>query len=215
MKLIIGNKNYSSWSLRPWLLLKHNDINFDEIMIPLYQDNTKAELLKYSPAGKVPTLIHQGQSIWDSLAICEFIAELYPDAKAWPINPQDRALARSISHEMHSGFMTIRNSLPMNCRKSMIFNVDSTQLQQEIDRIAEIWQSCRNNYSSVGPFLFGEFSIADAMYAPIVLRFQSYGIKVGTIQSEYMQTILSLPAIKDWISDGLLETEIIEVCEVE
>ena len=214
MKLIIGNKNYSSWSLRPWLLLKQFKVDFDEIRIPLYLENSKAELLKHSPSGKVPALIDKELNIWDSLAICEYIADCFPEFHCWPKDLQDRALARSISHEMHSGFMAIRNTLPMNCRKSIQYNVELKELQQDIDRILEIWQNCRNKYAFKGPYLFGEFSIADAMYAPIVLRFNSYGIKVDGIQKEYMQNILDLPSINEWISDGLIEVESIEMFEI-
>ena len=213
--LVIGNKNYSSWSLRPWLLLKEKGIEFKETKISLYASESKAQILKLSPSGKVPAFEHNGTVVWDSLAICEYIAELYPDVNCWPSDSNDRALARSISNEMHSGFLAIRNIFPMNCRVAITFNDITDELQSDIDRICEIWRSCRERYSQTGQFLFGDFTIADAMYAPIVLRFQSYGIKVGTLEREYMEMILSLPSLKDWVSEGILEKEIIEECEVE
>lgn len=214
MQLIIGNKNYSSWSLRPWLLLKQIEVEFEEIVIPLYKENSKSELLKYSPTGKVPSMIFRGQTIWDSLAICEFIADLYPKKNCWPKYIQDRALARCISHEMHSGFENIRKYMPMNCRKSCFLKVESIALKQEIDRVSDIWLTCRNQYSSEGSFLFGEFCIADAMFAPIALRFHSYGVQLNNIQRNYMDTILSLPAIEQWIFAGISETESIDLFEV-
>ena len=214
-KLVIGNKNYSSWSLRPWLLLKDKGIEFDEIMVHLYKDESKLELLKHSRSGKVPVLIDEGISIWDSLAICEYIADCYPEKNCWPKDIKLRAMARSISHEMHSGFFALRNTLHMNCRKNMVFSPITSELQADIDRICEIWTMCREEFSSQGDYLFGEFTIADAMYAPVVLRFKSYGIKVGKLEQKYMNTILKHPSIKSWIDDGVKETEIILASEVE
>ena len=213
--LIIGNKNYSSWSLRPWILLREKNIPFKETKIPLYLDNTKEELLKYAPSAKVPSFFHDAIQVWDSLAICETIAELYPEKKCWPEDLEIRAKARSISHEMHSGFSVIRNTLPMNCRKSMVFEPISAELQMEIDRILEIWRTFREAHSPKGAFLFGSFSIADAMFMPIVLRFNSYSIKVGKIEQIYMDSMMALPAVKEWIASGIEETEVIAVAEVE
>ena len=213
-KLIIGNKNYSSWSLRPWILMKDKDIDFDEVMVHLYKAETKLELLKYSGSAKVPVLIDEGVSIWDSLAICEYIADIYPDKACWPSDVKTRAIARSVSHEMHSGFFSLRNVLHMNCSKNMIFSPISSELQTDIDRICEIWSICREEFAEQGDYLFGEFSIADAMYAPVVLRFNSYGIKVGKVQQDYMQTILNHPSINQWIKEGIKETEVIQASEV-
>jgi len=212
--LVIGNKNYSSWSLRPWLLLKVKGISFSETKIPLYIEGSKIELLKFSPSGKVPAFEHDGNVIWDSLSICEYISEVFPEANCWPSNLKERSFARSISNEMHSGFFAIRNTLHMNCRLDIKYKNISEELQADIDRVCDIWRICRDQYSESGEFLFGDFSIADAMYAPIVLRFQSYGIEVGDIEREYMDTILSIQPLKEWISEGVLETEIIEECEV-
>jgi len=213
--LVIGNKNYSSWSLRPWLLMKVKDVSFNEIKIPLYIEGSKRELLKYSPSGKVPALEFDGTSIWDSLAICEYIADVYPEKGCWPANINDRALARSISNEMHSGFFAIRNILHMNCRKAITFKSITDELNSDIARICEIWRFCRQQYSRKGKFLFGEFTIADAMYAPIVLRFTSYGIEVGEIEREYMNNILSITSLQEWILEGIQEKEHIAASEVE
>lgn len=213
--LIIGNKNYSSWSLRPWILLREKNIPFKETKIPLYLEGSKKELLKYTPSGKVPSFIYDKLQVWDSLAICETIAELYPEKNCWPNDLESRAMARSISNEMHSGFSAIRNTLPMNCRKSMVFEPISAELQMEIDRILEIWRSCRTTNSTEGSFLFGSFTIADAMFIPIVLRFNSYGIKVGKLEQSYMNSMLELSALKEWIAEGIQETEVIVAAEVE
>lgn len=212
--LVIGNKNYSSWSLRPWLLLKVKGISFKETKIPLYIEGSKTELLKFSPSGKVPAFEHDGNVVWDSLSICEYISDVSPETNCWPSNLEERSVARSISNEMHSGFFDIRNTLHMNCRLDINYKNISKELQSDIDRVCEIWRLCREKYSESGKYLFGDFSIADAMYAPIVLRFNSYGINVGDVEREYMDKILSIPSLKDWISEGILETEIIEECEV-
>jgi len=213
--LIIGNKNYSSWSLRPWLLMKVKNVPFHEIKIPLYIEGSKDKLLKFSPSGKVPALEKQGIIVWDSLAICEHIADLYPDKKCWPENINERAFARSICNEMHSGLLAIRNTLHMNCRKSITFKNITKDLKADITRVCEIWQLCRKQHVNSGKFLFGEFSIADAMYAPIVLRFNSYGIEVGDVEKEYMNNMLSISPLKEWITEGIQEKEHLAECEVD
>jgi glutathione S-transferase len=214
LTLVIGNKNYSSWSLRPWLLLTVFEIEFDEILIPLFSDNFKQKLLSYSPAGQVPVIKDDDLSIWDSLAIFEYINETYPEKGCWPVDKQDRAIARSVSAQMHSGFFALRNTLPMNCRKSMKFTKISSELQADIDSICAIWQRCLDTSPEKGPFLFGQFCIADAMFAPVVLRFNSYGIEVGDIQQRYMDAMLALPAMQKWITQGKAESQIIEQAEI-
>ncbi|MFT4930018.1 MAG: glutathione S-transferase [Phenylobacterium sp.] len=214
-QLIIGNKNYSSWSLRPWLLLKQMQISFEEVRIPLYAPGSKDKLLEHSPTGKVPALNNGDTTVWDSLAICEYINDANPDKPCWPEDINDRAFARAISHEMHSGFFEIRNVLPMNCKKNMVFNRITPELQADIDRVCQIWQISRAKYAANGPFLLGQFSIADAMFAPVVLRFNSYGITVGATEQAYMDAILSLPTLQSWIAAGIAETEIIAMGEVE
>jgi len=193
--------------------MKVKNIPFDEIRIPLYATDSKEKLLQHSPAGKVPVLKSNDILIWDSLAICEYLAERYPDKNCWPSTPKTKAWARSISSEMHSSFFELRNTLPMNCAANLKFGPIKNDLQGEIDRIRDIWQQCRQFYGKDGMFLFGDFSIADAMYAPVVLRFNSYQIEVGTLEKEYMASILALPAIQSWIEDGLRETEIIAEAE--
>lgn len=212
-KLIIGNKNYSSWSLRPWLLLKEKGIAFEEQRIPLHTETTKASVLQVSAAGKVPVYLDNGLTIWDSLAICEYINEKYPDKKCWPTDTADRALARSISNEMHSGFMTIRTTLFMNCRKHMVYTDINPQLAGELERVKQIWTNCRSKNPS-GPFLFGDFTIADAMYAPMVIRFNAYGIETGKLERDYIQTMLSLPSLQLWMQAGAAETEVLSKYEV-
>lgn len=213
-KLVIGNKNYSSWSLRPWILMRAKDIPFNEEKIYLYREDSQQQIKRYSPAGKVPYFENSEVKAWDSLAICEYLAEAYPEKYLWPEDLQARTLARSISAEMHSGFQLIRDQLPMNCRKDMVFSNISDQLQAEIKRINSIWQDCRLNYQDHGDFLFGEFSIADAMYAPVVLRFNSYGIEVGSTAKQYMQIILALPSLQEWIKEGISEEPIIAEAEI-
>ena len=194
--------------------MKVKDIPFKEEKIYLYQADSKQKLKKYSPAGLVPFFQNSEVKVWDSLAICEYIADAYPEKHCWPDDLQARALARSISAEMHSGFQLIRNQLPMNCRKQMSYLVVNDELRAEINRINSIWQDCRMHYHDDGDFLFGEFSIADAMYAPVVLRFKSYGIEVGSAAKQYMQNILNLKAIQEWIQEGIEEDVVIEQAEL-
>ncbi len=208
--LAIGNKAYSSWSLRPWLYMKVKGIDFDEVHIPLYVDGSKARILEYSPAGKVPVLQRDDIIVWDSLAILETLAELYPQLGPWPVQRADRAVARAISAEMHSGFQTLRSTLFFNCRRSIPFTDLSDALQQDIDRVRTIWRDCRSAHRGTGPFLYGDFTIADAMYAPVVSRFETYGIAVGSTEREYMDAMLALPAMRAWIDDAGREVEVIE-----
>lgn len=212
--LIIGNKNYSSWSLRPWLLMKQFNIEFEEVKIPLYAENSKEKILAYSPTGFVPALEHDNVTVWDSLAICEFLNDRYPEKAFWPGKVEDRALARSISAEMHSGFFALRNLLPMNCRQNMGFKSFTPELTNDINRICEIWKKCLMQKTQTGVFLFGNFSIADAMFAPVVIRFKSYGISVGERERDYMQAILDLPSMQEWIEEGIAETEVIPASEI-
>jgi glutathione S-transferase len=213
MKLIIGNKNYSSWSLRAWFMLAANNISFEEIRIPLSTANSHSELKKYSDAAKVPVLDDNETVIWDSLAICEYISEQYLDGKGWPADPMDRAVARSYCAEMHSSFFQIREKMPMNCR-AVDRKVEITnQLQKEIERIDNIWSELREKYSSRGPWLFGEFSIVDCMFAPVVFRFASYNVVVSDISSAYMKNLLTHPQIQSWLQQATEELEIIDIDE--
>jgi len=196
LTLIIGNKNYSSWSLRPWLLMKHAGLDFREIVIPLYRADSRAAVLEYSPTGKVPALIDGDLHMWDSLAICEHIAE--KTGFGWPKQPGARALARSVSAEMHSGFQSLREQCPMNvrARKRVPRTAD---LARDVERAIAVWSECRDRYGAGGPWLFGSFTIADAMYAPVALRFNSYTIDVpaGTAAA-YVATVAGDRYVADW-----------------
>lgn len=211
--LVIGNKNYSSWSLRGWLLLRQFNINFEEVRLPLYSETFSQKIKEYSPSGLVPILVTGDQSIWDSLAICEFIAEQHPELHCWPTDVRARAIARSVSNEMHAGFFQIRNNLPMNCRRAKAIEASTLELDREVARVSEIWRSCRESFGDSGSFLFGNFSIADVMYAPVVLRFKSYLIELGVVETEYMQSMLSLASLQEWIDDALAEEEVIDLYE--
>lgn len=197
MILVIGNYNYSSWSLRPWLAMKVFGFAFDEKRIPLYGPGAKEEILRYSPAGKVPVLIDGTTAVWDSLAILEYLAEKNP--KVWPSDALDRARARSISAEMHSGFPNLRTHMSMNVRKRYPGKGRTPEVLSEIRRIDAIWSQAK------GPFLFGPFSAADAMYAPVVLRFRTYDVKVAN--QAYCDAMLALPAMQAWIAAAEREVE--------
>ncbi len=214
MKLIIGNKNYSSWSLRPWLLMAAHEIDFDEIRIPLMVNGYKEEILKYNDAGKVPVLHDQDAVIWDSLAICEYISELYLNGKGWPDSAHIRAQARSCAAEMHSSFLALRNDMPMNCRAANRNVPLSRELREDISRIDAIWSSMRNKYSSKGSWLFGEFSIADCMFAPVVFRFNTYQPDISEISQRYMETMLDHPKMQLWLKQACAEKETIAYAEV-
>ena len=215
-KLIIGNKVYSSWSLRPWVLMKTLGITFDEVNVELYTPEGKAEIVEYHAAGKVPLLIDTelDHTLWDSMAILEYLGENHPDKNLWPSDKIARAHARCVANEMHSSFNEVRNQLPMNCRADKTFSPIDAPLQKDIDRICNIWRECRENFGNKGDFLFGEFCIADAMFTPVVLRFNSYHIPVGDVEKTYMQSILQLPAVQEWISLGKQDATIFENYEI-
>ncbi|UXY15110.1 glutathione S-transferase family protein [Chitiniphilus purpureus] len=204
MQLVIGNKNYSSWSLRPWLGLKMAGIAFEEILIPLYQEGSKAEMLKYSPTGRVPALLDGELAVWDSLAIAEYIAEKFPDRQLWPQDAAARAVARSVCAEMHSGFQALRTLCSMDIRARRQVGL-TPEVAADIERIVAIWTDCRNRFAGGAPFLFGRFSWADAFYAPVVLRFVTYGITVPDDAQRYMETVLALPPVQEWIEAGRAE----------
>ncbi|MFM6189771.1 MAG: glutathione S-transferase family protein [Planktothrix sp.] len=206
LTLVIGNKNYSSWSLRPWLVLKQVGLNFTEIMIDLGTPNTHKEIRHYSPSGKVPVLLDGDLTVWESLAICEYIAENF-NSNLWPKDLEAKAYARSVSHEMHAGFINLRQQMPMNCRTRYPREGMKPGVQADIDRICAIWRECRQNYGTRGEFLFGKFTIADAIFAPVVSRFITYDVKLGLIEQDYVKTIWSLPAMQQWIDAACLEPE--------
>lgn len=205
MKLVLGNKNYSSWSLRPWILAKQFGLEFDEQMVWLYGPNAAEQLLEASGSKKVPVL-HDGElTVWDSLAICEYLNDTYLDGEAWPSDAKLKAKARAATAEMHSSFATLRQLMPMNCRQLRRINI-SDALQTDINRVLDIWQQALAD--SQGPWLFGEFSIADAFYAPIVLRFTTYQIAVPEVVQNYMDWVTSQPAMQQWLADSKAEVNI-------
>lgn len=203
MLLVIGSKCKSSWSLRPWLLLKQFQIPFEEKLIALDQMQTTSEILQFSPSARVPVLIDANNTIWDSLAIAEYLNEKYPSHQMWPADQSLRARARSISNEMHSGFVNMRNHMPHDLAKKTA-NFDWSFARSDIERVIQIWTECLK--FSKGPFLFGTFSIADAMYAPVVNRFVTYGIPLDEICQNYVQHMRSLPSHQLWIKEALKES---------
>lgn len=216
LKLVIGNKNYSSWSMRPWVAMKAGGIDFKEIFIPLYTGPAdKQRLLDVSPAGKVPALIDGDVTVWDSLAIIEYLAERFPEARLWPDAREARAHARSISAEMHSGFAALRNECGMNLHRPVKAKPLSEAARADIARVQEIWTDCRTRYGAQGPYLFGEFSAADAMYAPVVHRFRTYAINVSPVVRDYMTAMIAFPAFAEWTAAGLGESILIERFEIE
>ena len=216
LKLVIGNKNYSSWSMRPWLAARASNIPFDEVFIPLYTgDADKQRILKFTRSGKVPALVDGEVTIWDSLAVIEYIAERFPEAQLWPQDAAMRAHARSVSAEMHSGFAALRNECGMNLHRPVGAKALSADARADVARIQESWAQCRERYGKRGPYLFGTFSAADAMYAPVVHRFRTYAIDVLPIVRDYMATMMALPAFQEWTRAGLAETLVIEKFEVE
>lgn len=215
LTLVIGNKNYSSWSLRPWIFLRQNRIDFDEVRIALFTGTTGAELSKYNSDLKVPVLVDGDLEVWDSLAILEYLSEKYLDGGGWPRELNARAIARSVSCEMHSSFANVRKELPMNCRKHFRNIRLTSGAEREIERIRALWRQCRSQYGGEGEWLFGEYSIADAMYAPIALRFEGYGIPLGDVERAYVESVLKQPAMIEWIDAGKVETEVIEEDEID
>jgi len=215
LKLVVGNKNYSSWSMRAWLALRAGNVAFDEVFIPLYTGAAdKQRILDFTHSGKVPALIDGDVTVWDSLAIIEYAAERFPDARLWPEDRRSRAHARSISAEMHSGFAALRNECGMNLHRPVGAIALSVEAQADIARIQQIWSECRTRYRNSGPFLFGTFGAADAMFAPVVHRFRTYAIAVEPEVKAYMDTMMALPAFQEWTRAGLAETLVIEKFEI-
>ena len=212
MKLIIGNKNYSSWSLRGWLALKAFDIPFEEIKLNLFSDEFYAELAKHSPVGKVPVLVDGDLSVWDSLAICEYINETYLDGKGWPEDKHNRAVARSIVADMHSGLFGIRNEMPMNCRAKRRVEL-SDNAKKEVANLDNIWSGLLAKNAQSGPYLFGKFSLADVFFAPVIFRFSTYGITLSDTASAYHKTMLAHPEMQAWMEDAKAETDIVSADE--
>ena len=205
LTLVIGNKNYSSWSLRPWLALKQAGIAFHEAAVDLYAPDSKALILKHSPSGKVPALIDAGLTVWDSMAICEYAAEIEPSL--WPRQREARAVARAVSAEMHAGFAALRSRMPMNCRAALPGEGRTPEVERDIARIVALWEECRDRFGGGGTFLFGTFSIADAMYAPVVWRFRTYAVALPSAARAYAEVMEALPAMQEWLAAALAEPE--------
>jgi len=206
LRLIIGNKNYSSWSMRPWVAMKAFGIPFEEIRIVLQQPDTTTRIAEYSAAGRVPVLLAGDITVWDSLAICEYLAEQFSILNLWPEDVAARATARSICAEMHSGFSSLRSDMPMDIRASLPGKGRTIGSQADIGRISEIWEDCLSLYGA-HEFLFGDFSIADAFYAPVVMRFRTYGVSLAPALQAYTERVLAHPAVAQWVREALLETE--------
>jgi glutathione S-transferase len=206
LTLIIGNKNYSSWSMRPWVAMTAAGIPFQEVRVLLDRDDTADRIAEYSGGGRVPVLLAGPMTIWDSLAICEYLAEQFPDAHMWPQDVAARAMARSICAEMHSGFTGLRTAMSMNIKANFPGRGRTPESQADIGRISEIWEECLSRFGH-HQFLFGDFSIADAFYAPVVTRFRTYGVSLAPALNAYCERVLAHPAVARWISEALAETE--------
>ncbi len=212
--LVIGNKNYSSWSMRPWVWMRHHNIDFATHRIVLRVPATSAEIADYGCGSTVPILIDGDVKVWDSLAILEYLAEQHPELMGWPEKSAARAHARSICAEMHAGFVPLRSAMPMNCRRTIEGFTVSDDVQRDIDRISRLFADCRKRYSGAGSFLFGNYSIADAMFTPVVMRFSTYGVTLDGEAANYLQSIRNQPAVQEWIEDSIQEKEVIESDEL-
>ena len=211
LTIYLGNKNYSSWSLRPWLVLKRTTVAFEEVVIPLYQSGSRETVLKYSPSGRVPALRHGDLTVWESLAIC---AETFPNFDLWPKDQAARARARAVSAEMQSSFRALREHMPMNVRSSFPGRGLTPEVQADINRIMSIWRDCRTRYGEGnGEFLFGQFTIPDAMFAPVVTRFRTYKTDLERDAETYCDMIMALPAMQEWIVAAKNEPMIVEAFE--
>jgi glutathione S-transferase len=214
-KLVIANKVYSSWSLRPWILLRELGIAFDEVTIPLDEPDTKARILAYGAGGTVPILVDDDVTVWESTAIMDYAHERWPDAGVWPADRAARAFARSISAEMHAGFRALRSACPMNIAKKFPTRDRGPDVARDVARITTLWRTARERFGQGGPFLFGRFSAADAMYAPIVTRFETYSIDVDPVSRAYMDAVLGSDAFKAWKEAAFAETWVVAHDEVD
>jgi glutathione S-transferase len=215
--LVVANKNYSSWSLRAWIAMRAFAIPFTETVIALDLPNTQRQIKNHTGAGRLPVLHHGTTTIWESLAILEYLAEKFPDKTLWPRSSAARAMARAVANEMHAGFMALRNACPMNLKRPgrPLAGQVSDEVKNNVRRIENLWEECRKTYGRGGPFLFGKFSIADAMYAPVVTRFDTYALKVGSGARDYMDAVIGTEAFRAWKADALQEKWIIQADEAE
>lgn len=205
LHLVIGNKNYSSWSFRPWIAMKAAKIPFDETVISLNAPDFKERLLKISGTGKVPALVDGNVHVWESLAILEYLADKFPEGRLWPAEPAARAHARAIASEMHAGFLPLRRACPMNFWRPVKPRTLADEVAANVRRIDAMWTDCRVSFGQDGPFLFGSFGAADAMYAPVVSRFRTYAVEVGAASRAYMEAVMALPAWSEWTAAALRE----------
>jgi glutathione S-transferase len=196
--LVIGNKNYSSWSFRPWLGMRVAGVAFEEVLLPFGMEGWKERVLGYSPAGRVPVLLDGDARVWESLAILEHVAERFPDTRLWPDERGARAEARSVAAEMHAGFAGLRGHYPMNMRRQVTGRAPTPEAERDIARVKEIWRGARERWGGGGPFLFGRFSVADAMFAPVASRFLTYGVAMDEAEGAYVQALRDLPAWREW-----------------
>jgi glutathione S-transferase len=215
MQLYIGNKRYSSWSLRPWLVMTHFGLPFEEILILLDEPDTAAKIRAISPSGRVPCLVDGDVTVWETLAIIEYLAERFPEHAIWPRDAAARAVARAISNEMHAGFSGLRNACPMNLRRTFAYRDRGPQAAADVARIESIWHDARRRFGRGGPFLFGTFSAADAMYAPVVFRLAGYNWPVTEESKLYSAAVMDLPAIQAWVSAAAAETAIVPSDEID
>ncbi len=210
LELVIANKNYSSWSLRAWLALRMTGAQFRETVVPLRRPETRAELKRHTPSGLVPVLKDGNVVVWESLAILEYLAERFPEARLWPGDAAARAHARAVSSEMHAGFANLRREMPMNIRRFFPGRPRSEGLERDIARVCEIWNDCRARHGSDGPYLFGLFGNADAMYAPVVTRFVTYGVELDPVSASYRDAILALPAMRSFAEAARAEPWVVD-----
>lgn len=209
LTLVIGNKNYSSWSMRPWVLLRQKDIAFDEVRLRFQTDEWDANIRRWSPSGLVPVLWRGEQSVWDSLAIMETLHEWFPDRGIWPADPVARQFARSAAAEMHAGFRDLRSHMPMNIRASHPGKGREPGVQANIDRIVALWTQARHRFGAGGPFLFGGFTACDAMYAPVVMRFKTYDVPLRGEAAKYCAAMREAPGVRAWVDAALEENEFV------
>jgi glutathione S-transferase len=216
LQLVIGNKNYSSWSMRPWVLLRQAAIPFEEVQLKFEDADgglRVAGIERYSKARKVPVLLIDGEPVWDSLAIAETVAEMFPDKHLWPEDALARRVARSACAEMHSGFQALRSAMVMNIRSKHPGKGMNPDSRKDIDRIIELWTLCRERFGGAGSLLFGRFTVADAFYAPVVTRFQTYAVKLPRVAQEYCEAVLALSAVREWSDAARRETEFVAADE--
>ena len=213
LALIIGNKNYSSWSMRPWVLLRQADIPFREIQLWFDDDGRPQGIEPYSPTGQVPVLMVNDEPVWDSLAICETVAQLFPEKRLWPGDTRAQALARSACAEMHAGFRSLRGAMPVNIRASLPGKGISPAVERDIARIVALWSDCRSRYGSGGDLLFGHFTVADAYFAPVVMRFITYAVPLPAAARDYVEAVRKLPAVTEWMNAARRETAFVAADE--